>query len=317
MSNESTNRRDFLRLLAGGAAALSLGNSVFGQQAPPPIKATKLTDRIVLLTGDGGNVAVVIGDSGLMVIDGGFPNRADEMVKAISGVDARKVQVLFDTHWHYDHTGCNEALGAAGAKIIGHVNTKKWLAKATVTKALNQAQDAAPDRAFGPTKPEGLPKETFSKGGKMTFGKEAIEYTYFPMAHTDSDVYLFFPNSNVLHTGDLLFNGFYPYIDYSTGGHIGGMVAGADALLKVGDDQTKIIPGHGPMATKENVRAMRDMLHTVQMRLEPMAKQGKTLDEVLAAQPTKDLDDKWGKVLTPKHFLGMAYGSILEHKKTA
>jgi cyclase len=315
MSNE--NRREFLRSLAAGAVGLSLGYSAFAQQAPPPIKASKLSDHIVLLAGDGGNVAVILGDGGLMVIDGGFPNRADEMVKAIAGVDGGKVQVLFDTHWHYDHTGCNEALGAAGAKIIGHVNTKKWLAKATVTKALNLAQDAPEDRVFGPTKPVGLPKETFSKGGKMTFGKEQIEYTYFPMAHTDSDVYLFFPNANVLHTGDLLFNGFYPYIDYSTGGYIGGMIAGADALLKVGDDQTKIIPGHGPMATKEDIKAMQGMLHTVQSRLEPMAKQGKTLDEVLAAQPTKDLDEQWGKALTPKHFLGMAYGSILAHEQKA
>lgn len=317
MWNKGTNRRDFLRTLAGGAVGLSLGYSVLGQQAPPAVKATKLTDRITLLANDGGNVAVIAGDDGLMMIDGGFANRADELLKAVAGVDSHKVQVLFDTHWHFDHSGCNETLGASGAKIIGHVNTKKWLSQAVVSKALNQAQNAPADRAFGPLKPEGLPKQTFGKGGKMTFGKEKIEYTYFPLAHTDSDVYLFFPDANVLHTGDLFFNGFYPFIDYSTGGRISGMAAAASALLKVGDDQTKIIPGHGPMATKENVKASAEMLHTVQTRLEAMAKQGKTLDEVIAAAPTKDLDDKWGKVLPPKVFLGMAYGSITEHQKKA
>jgi cyclase len=317
MSIHNLERRDFLRVAAGGAVGFSLAYSVFGQQPPPAIKATKLSDNITLLANDGGNVAVIVGDDGLMMIDGGFANRADEMLKAVGGVDSHKVQILFDTHWHFDHTGCNETLGASGVKIIGHTNTKKWLSQAVVSKALNQAQNAPADRAFGPLKPEGLPKQTFGKGGKMTFGKEKIEYTYFPLAHTDSDVYLFFPNSNVLHTGDLFFNGFYPFIDYSTGGYIGGMAAAADALLKVGDAQTKIIPGHGPTGTKEDLHATRDMLHTVHERLEAMAKQGKTVDEVIVAAPTKDLDDKWGKVLPPKVFIGMAYGSIMEHKKSA
>jgi glyoxylase-like metal-dependent hydrolase (beta-lactamase superfamily II) len=118
----------------------------------------------------------------------------------------------FNTHWHFDHTGCNEALGKAGVKIIAHENTRKWLSQKVTMEALN--------RTFEPLKPEGIPAEVFSKGGKMSFGKEKIEYVHVAPAHTDSDAYVFLSGPNVLHTGDLLFNGFYPVVDYSTGGWI-------------------------------------------------------------------------------------------------
>ncbi len=303
-----SNRRDFLRAVIGGAAGMSFAYSAFGQAAPPPITATKLSADLALLAGDGGNVAIVIGPDGLMMIDGGLPNRVAELQKAIAEVDSHKVQVLFNTHWHFDHTGSNETLGASGVKIIAHENTKKWLSQKVTLEALN--------RTFEPLKPEGLPVEVFAKGGKMTFGKEKIEYTHVAPAHTDSDTYVFLHGANVLHTGDLMFNGFYPVVDYSTGGWIGGMAAASDALLKVGDSKTRIIPGHGPMATKDDLKATRDMLHTVHERLEAFSKQGKSVDEVLAAQPTKDLDEKWGKgFMTPALFVRVAYTSISKHQK--
>jgi len=303
-----SNRRDFLRAVIGGAAGMSFAYSAFGQAAPPPITATKLSADLALLAGDGGNVAIVIAPDGLMMIDGGLPNRVAELQKAIAELDSHKVQVLFNTHWHFDHTGSNETMGASGVKIIAHENTKKWLSQKVTLEALN--------RTFEPLKPEGLPAEVFAKGGKMTFGKEKIEYTHVAPAHTDSDTYVFLHGANVLHTGDLMFNGFYPVVDYSTGGWIGGMAAASDALLKVGDSKTKIIPGHGPMATKGDLKATRDMLHTVYERLEAFSKQGKSVDEVLAAQPTKDLDEKWGKgFMTPALFVRVAYTSISKHQK--
>ena len=174
------------------------------------------------------------------------------------------------------------------------------------------------NRAFEPLKPEGLPVEVFSKGGKMSFGKQKLEYVHVAPAHTDGDTYVFLPGPNVLHTGDLWFNGFYPVIDYSTGGWIGGMVAASDALLKVGDSRTRIIPGHGPLGTKDELKATREMLHTVQQRLEALSKQGKSVDEVLAAKPTKDLDDKWGKgFMNPETFVRVAYTSLSRHSQRA
>jgi len=306
----SANRRQFLSTLLGGAAGLSLTYRALGQNAPAPITATKLSDDLALMMGDGGNVAVIIGPDGLMMIDGGLPNRAADLQKAIASVDSHKVQVLFNTHWHFDHTGSNELLGAQGVKIIAHENTKKHLSTKTTMEALN--------RTFDPVKPEGLPAETFAKGGKMTFAKQKLEYSHIAPAHTDSDCYVFLPGPNVLHTGDVLFNGFYPIIDYSTGGWIGGMAAGCGTLLKIGDAKTRVIPGHGPLGTKDDLKASHDMLATINDRLEKFAKDGKSVDEVVAAAPTKDFDDKWGKGgMNPPTFVKVAYTSVLRHNQKA
>lgn len=132
--------------------------------------------------------------------------------------------------------------------------------------------------------------------------------------HTDNDVYLFFPSANVLHTGDLFFNGIYPVVDYSTGGWIGGMATALDKLLKIGDAKTQIIPGHGPLATKEDIKAAREGLHTISDRPGQFSKKGASLDEVLKANPVADFEDKWGKgFLNGDRFLRMAYPSIAKH----
>ena len=310
MSKIYSNRRDFLQALIGGSAGLSIAYSAFGQaaQAPPPIKATKLADDLAVLMGDGGNVAVVIAPDGLMMIDGGLPNRTEDMLKALEELDSHKVRILFNTHWHFDHVGCNEALGKSGAKIIAHENVKKRLSVKVTSEALN--------RSFDPLKPEGIPAETFSKGGKLTFGKQKIQYTHFADGHTDGDAYLFLPAANVLHTGDLLFAGMYPVIDYSTGGWIGGMATACDAMLKVGDAKTRVIPGHGGLASKDDLKASRDMLHTVHERLAAAAKQGKSVDDVVASAPTKDLDEQWGKLRPAAGFVRQAYNSLLHRNHT-
>jgi cyclase len=296
------NRRELFRALI----AARVGTSFLYAQAPPtPIKATKLTDRIALLTGDGGNIALILSDDGLMMVDGGYAERAADLLKAAAEVDSHEVILQFNTHWHLDHVGCNEKLGTAGAKIMAHENTKKWLGQRVVMEGLN--------RTIEPLKPEGLPTEVFTLSGKITFGDNTIEFAPVPPAHTDGDAYLFFPDANILHTGDLLFNGTYPLIDYSTGGWIGGMVAAGDRLLKTGDSQTRIIPGHGPMATKEDLKASRDMLAAIHERLEKFRKEGKTAKEVVAAAPTKDFDAKFGKGMKPDQFVEIAYTGLLRH----
>jgi cyclase len=226
------DRRDFLRALIGGAAGLSITHA-----APDPIQATKLTDNIVLLAGDGGNVGLALAPDGLLLIDGGYSNRAAELQEAIGGVDSHPVKILFNTHWHGDHVGSNELLGKAGVKIIAHQNAKHWLSQQVRMEIFNTTVE--------PLKPEGLPSQTFTEGGKLTFGEEKIEYKWMPNSHTDNDAYLFFPSANVLQTGDLFFNGMYPVVDYSTGGWIGGMAAALDKLVKAGDAKTQIIPAMG------------------------------------------------------------------------
>ena len=306
MTTLSVDRRDFLRVLWGGAAGLSFSSFGFGQGQTDSIQAAKLTDRIAMLSGDGGNVGLVIAEDGLMMIDGGYANRALDLQKAVADTGAHRVKLLFNTHWHGDHVGSNELLGKAGVRIIAHQNTKYWLGQKVKIEAL--------DTTVEPLKPEGIPSQTFTDGGKMTFGKEKVEYKWVPNAHTDNDIYLFFPSANVLHTGDLFFSGAYPVIDYSTGGWIGGMATALDKLLKLGDAQTKIIPGHGPLSSKDDMRASRDMLHTVFERLETFSKKGASLDDVLKANPVADLEPKWGQgFLNGDRFLRMAYPSIAKH----
>jgi cyclase len=299
-----SSRRDFLRTLISAPAGASF---LFSQTpTPAPIKATKLSDRLAVLMGDGGNVGVVIAGDGLMMIDGGLAERSAELLLAVSTqVDSHRFAQIFNTHWHLDHVGCNETLGKNGAKIIAHSNSKKWLSQVVDMEALN--------RVVQPLDPEGLPGQTFTTGGKLTFGNQTIEYGVVPPAHTDGDAYLFFPAPNVLHTGDLLFNGTYPFIDYSTGGWIGGMASAADALLKVGDAQTRIIPGHGPMATKDDLKASRDMLTAIHERFEALRKQGKTAPEAAAEAPTKDFDARFNKGAKPDQFIQIAYTGLLRH----
>lgn len=307
MATLASNRREFLASLAAG---MTLARAVRGQNAAP-IKATKLSDRVAVMMGDGGNVGVVLSDDGIMMIDGGLPDRAADMLNAVKEqVDAHPVRLLFDTHWHFDHIGCNETLGRQGVKIIAHENVKKRLSVKTTMESMN--------RTFDPLRPEGFPTQEFSKGGKMSFGKEKIEYVHIPTSHTDGDTYLFFPESNVLHTGDMLFHGFYPVIDYSTGGWVGGMANAAQVMLKVGDAKTRIIPGHGPLAAKEDLKVTHDMLASVHERLEKLIKEGKSADEAVAAAPTKDFDAKFGRgAFKPDAWTRIAYTSIERHRQKA
>jgi cyclase len=314
MNTNEFARRDFLRAVAAGTAVLSfpyLGFAQAGQaaQAPMPIVPTKLSDRVYVLIGNGGNVGLVAADDGLMMIDSGLPTRGNDMASAVAAVSPLKVQRLLNTHFHFDHTGGNETFGRTGTKIMAHENVKKILSI--------QFKDDAFGMTFEPLKPEGLPVETFAGGGKLTFGKEKLEYTHFAEAHTDGDTYVFFPEANILHCGDLFWNGMYPVIDYSAKGWIGGMIAAADKMGKVGNAQTRVIPGHGVVGTKTDLKAWRDMLVTVNERLELMAKQGKTLEEVLTAAPTKDLDEKWGKLRPADGFLKQAYPSITHRSQKA
>jgi glyoxylase-like metal-dependent hydrolase (beta-lactamase superfamily II) len=310
MSPVTASRRDFIRAVIGGAAGLSFTWRAAGQAVPPPIKVEKLTANLAAVSGDGGNVGLVMSSDGLMMIDGGYANRFAALQQAVSETDAHPIKLLFNTHWHVDHVGANVALGRQGVQITAHQNCRKWLSQRVVSVAFASPNEALPA--------EGLPRHTFNKGGKMTWGKQKITYVHYPLAHTDSDVHLFFPGDNVLQTGDLFFNKTYPVIDYTTGGWIGGMHMALESLLKVGDAKTRIIPGHGPLATREDMKATRDTLQVVHERLESASKAGKTMDDVLNDSPISDLNDKWGRgFMAPDRFLKMAYPSIANHAQGA
>ncbi len=299
-----SNRREFLQVLLGGAAGVTVTWRVYGQGGGPgSITVTKITDRISALSGAGGNVGLVVGPDGMLMVDGGTANRAPDLAGAIAQISPRMVQVLFNTHYHGDHVGSNEFLGKNKVRIIAHENVRKRLGE--------RFDNAAFGRVFEPLAPIGHPTETFGDGGKLLFGQEALEYTHIPLAHTDGDAYVFFPNANVLHTGDLLFLGRYPVVDFSARGSLAGMAAALERMDRVGDAQTRIIAGHGgPVTTKAEMRVAREMWLSINQRLEEHAKSGQSLDEVVKAAPTRDFDSKLG-VSDPSGFVRQAYGGVL------
>ena len=311
-------RRDFLRALLGGAAGLSLTftSRAFAQAAQgaapaPPITMKKLTDRIFVLSGAGGNIGVVIGADGVLMIDGGLPNRSGDVAKAVGEIVQRPVQVLFNTHYHGDHVGSNELLGKNKVRIIAHANVKKRLGERIESQAFG--------RTIEPLSAAGQPTETFTVAGKLTFGQDALQYTHVPLAHTDGDSWVLFRQANILHTGDLLFIERYPVVDFTVGGSLAGMTSALDRLERVVNPKMQIIPGHGPVVGMKEMRATRNIWAELNQRLETMAKEGRTVDEVVKAAPTKDFDAKVGPqaAQTADGFLRQAYGGVLARQKRA
>jgi glyoxylase-like metal-dependent hydrolase (beta-lactamase superfamily II) len=301
-----TNRREFLRAVIAGSAGLTLvARSPASAQAPPAaIAAMKLTDRIAVLAGAGGNIGLLIAPDGLLMIDGGLPNRAADVAKAAADISPRMVQVLFNTHYHGDHVGSNEYLGKNKIRIIAHANVKERVAQRIDSQAFG--------RVIEPLMPVGHPTETFTSDGKLSFGGQVMQYTHIARAHTDGDAFVFLPGANIIHTGDLLFLERYPVVDFTVGGSLAGMAAALERIDKAGDAQTRVIPGHGPVATKAELRGARETWLAINDRLERMAKEGRTIDEVIKAAPTKDFDAKVGPqaVKTAEGFLRQAYGGV-------
>ena len=301
-------RRDFLRSLTGGAAGISLFHSAFAAKARAqtglaPLAVTRLTDTFLQITGAGSNVLAVIGTDSVLLVDGGLADRSAELLRLVGEHSGGKpVRVLFNTHWHPEHTGSNETLGQAGAKIVAHENTKLWLGA--------EFEVAWQKRTYEPRPKIALPNQTFYTTGKMTFGKEPIEYGYMLQAHTDGDIYVYFPGPNILVTGDVASVGSYPVLDYSTGGWLGGLVEGQKTLLKVANAETRIIPGDGALMTRADLQAENDMCNAVRERLVKLMRIGYGPKEMVAAAPTKDFDEKWGN---PELFILNAYRGLWGH----
>ncbi len=302
-------RREILQLISSVATgALVLGKGTAWAQGQ--VELTPLADGLYLLTGLGGNITILKGSDGLLMVDCGLPTSTGDL-RAKTDSLGQPVQVLIDTHWHYDHTGSNVALGQAGARILAHENTAKRLAEDNTIEFFH--------RTFKAVEPAGLPKETFKDAGKLTFSRETVEYKYFPPAHTDGDSTVHYTKAGVFQTGDLFFNGIYPFIDYSTGGSIEGMMHDAGLLLKEVDASTKIIPGHGPLAVKAELKIYYDALTDIGEKISKMYKSGKTVDQAIAAAPTRKYDERWGKgMVTPENLVKLIYqGKDLQAGKKA
>jgi cyclase len=303
-----SSRREFLKAAAGGAAGLQLmlaSRGAWARSSESPLGATVLRDNVVQITGLGTNAVLVVGaDGNGLLVDSGPAERAADLVKFVSRYPGvKRIDTLYNTHWHWDHTGGNERCAKAGAKIAAHENTKLWL----TADFYVPWQD---NRHYLPRPREAWPTQTFRVSGKTTFGKDEVHYGYLPRAHTDGDVYLFLPRQNVLVAGCLVSVGSYPILDYTTGGWIGGADDASKALLSVVDDKTIIVPGSGPAQTKADLKAQSEMLSTMHTRLVDAMRAGTGIDDLVARPPTLEFNAKWGD---PALFVSNAYHGLWGH----
>jgi cyclase len=297
-----TSRRTFLEAFAMSATGLALGTRA-GAQAPVTISAAPLADNVLLFTGAGCNVLAIDSTDGVALVDGGLAENSEALLAAVSKTTGgRKVQTLFNTHWHSDHTGSNEALGRAGAAIIAHENTRRWLS----SRVYRELQD----RTYPPRPPEALPSRTLTTKATMSVGAVRVLYGGLPPAHTSGDIYVFLPDQNVMMVSDILTPGRYPVMDYSTGGWIGGLIDAATVLQGLANDQTRLVPGLGPLQSVADLKRQRDMLVAVKDRVWTMIRQGKSLEEVVKAAPTREFDAQWG---ANEQFLKATYVGLVRH----
>ena len=293
-------RRDFLRALAGGAAALGLSRAASAQAAPSSPAAAKLSDKLTLISGAGTNIVALAGDGGSLLADCGDAAHAQNVLQ-LTG----PVKTVINTHWHLESTGGNDAMAKAGAKLVSHINTELWM-----TQEIIQDWD---HKVFPPRAKEALPTETFYTTGKTTFAGEAVEYGLMQYAHTDGDIYIHFPQSNVLVAGDAVQPGRLPILDWFTGGWIGGMQTAQRTLLGLANDTTKIVPGSGPVLTKAELQANLDILTKVREQLVKLMKQGMGAADMISAKALKDFEGQLSG--DPDTFIYIAYRGLWAHAR--
>src|SRR5882762_3717833 len=297
-------RRDWLRTMAAlGAGCLADGlipralaraaqqpaqdplAAFRAQIGAVPIKAQQLGENLTLLSVPGGNVVVLHGADGLIVVDTFAAPAWPKLQESLKAFGA-PVKFVINTHWHFDHTDNNGPLHAGGATVVAHENTRRRMSAPQHIAIL--------ELDFPPSPAAALPQRVFKDGYKLAANGERLEVSHVPPAHTDTDVIVRFEQANVLHAGDVFFNGRYPLIDGSTGGRVDGMIAACDRLLHLADADTKIVPGHGPLGTRADLVKYRDMLATAADRVRKLKASGKSLEESIAAKPFTDLDGDWG-----------------------
>ena len=271
------------------------------QMAATPIEVTRLTDTLTMLSGPGGNIVVLNGTDGKIVVDTFIQGAWDGLKQRLDAICPARITMAIDTHWHFDHADNNASVRAAGAAVLAHENTAKRLSQRHELLGMT----------FPPSPAAAMPTETFAQSRTLQANGERVDLAYIPPAHTDTDISVHFTRGNVLHLGDTFFNGMYPVIDAGTGGNMNGMIASADRMLKMANATTRIVPGHGPVADRQGLMRFRDMLVTVRDRVQKLKTAGRSVQDVVAAKPTADLDAVWGQgFLMPDVFVQMAYAAI-------
>jgi len=290
-------------VLDNRAYAESPVNLINAEAAKAEITARAVRGGVSVVMGSGGNIAVLTNPAGKFIVDSGIALSRPRLDEVIDRWGSGTPKFLVNTHWHWDHTDGNAGLRAKGATIIAHPNTLKHL-KATIT---------VPDwqHTFAPLPAAGLPTSLVANERVVEFGDESVVIRHYGIAHTDGDLYVYFTKADVLVTGDIYWNGIYPFIDTVAGGNINGMIRATELNIERITDNTLIIPGHGAIARRSDLREYHDMLVAIRDKVAALKKQGKSLDEVIAARPTAAFDAKWGQfVIDPKFFTRLVYRGV-------
>jgi glyoxylase-like metal-dependent hydrolase (beta-lactamase superfamily II) len=279
-----------MRPIIAALPALALLGSTFALAQQPDfskveIKTQQARGAVYMLEGQGGNIGVLIGADGALIVDDQFAPLSDKIMAAVKALSPEPVAVVVNTHWHGDHTGGNAPFAAAGAMIVAHDNVR-----ARMKTGLKRETRDTPAAA-----PEALPVATFSDTATLYWNGEEVAIIHTAPAHTDGDSLVLFRNANVLHMGDNFFRDGYPYIDLASGGDLDGAIAALDRALLLANDETVIIPGHGPLSKKSDIAATAAMLRDMRARVQKLIDRGLDEEAVVKAKPLADLDAKWGQ----------------------
>src|ERR1700687_3128356 len=317
LSNAMANlsRRRFIAAAGLGAAtAVFAPRLLFAQEtgivptminaaARAKIEVHPLRRNISVLEGSGGNIAVLPGQGGKLLIDSGFTVSRARIAAALDGLSSEPLTQLINTHWHVDNTDVNAWVHSAGATITAHKNTRKRLSTSTRVEGWSYT--------FPPAPADAIPTTVFGDEHHVHHNDTRMALKYYGPAHTDSDISVLFEEADIIYVGDTWWNGFYPFIDYSTGGGIDGMIRATKRNLTVVTDKTIIIPGHGPVGNKVGLSEYYDMLVAIHSNVSRLKKQGNSLAETIAEKPTAAYDAKWGQFLmTPAIFPGLVYSGV-------
>jgi glyoxylase-like metal-dependent hydrolase (beta-lactamase superfamily II) len=287
------------------ALALATASLAAAQQdfSKVQIQTVDVAPGVHMLVGSGGNIGVSSGEDGVLIIDDQYAPLTEKIRAAVSAISKAPIRFVVNTHWHGDHTGGNENLGGAGAIIVAHENVRRRMSAEHVSQFFKRTTPASPKGA--------LPVMTFAADVSFHVNGDELHVFHVDPAHTDGDSIIHWKKANVFHMGDLFFSGGFPFIDLESGGSLGGVIAAAEKVLALANDGSKIIPGHGPLSTKKDLAAYREMLKTVRDRVQSQVAAGKTLDEVKASRPTKEWDDALGKgFINGDQFTEFAYRSL-------
>lgn len=284
-------------------SALALPASAQDRFADVQIQVTPIRDGLALLTGEGGNIVASVGADGTFIIDDQYAQLSDKIRAALATLGDQPVRFILNTHFHGDHTGGNQNFGAAGAVIVAQDNVRERMSRDQFLQTFKRNLKAAP--------PAALPLVTFSDGLSLHLNGQDVRAIHVAHAHTDGDALVWFEQAKVLHMGDLYFNGLYPFIDVDAGGSIHGMIAGVQRALAMIDDRVIVVPGHGPLSNRAELKRYGEMLVVLRDRIAALKAQGKSLQQAIQAKPSAEYDAALGgKFISPELLVELIYRSL-------